>query len=598
VDSVPGDRPPKPTISLKTAELAAMSKNERLKTGSQGLFWVAGRDPHSFGDELDAMTRGEKDTIGGDAKELSKFFGIYKQQERIEGRKAGSQIFMVRLRVPSGGEFSPAQWAAVDETADRYADGTIRITTRQGIQFHRIPGRELGALIRWLAQEYEHRGYEMSTLGACGDVNRNTMCSPVDDLYADLPLGSRELCFEIAHELAPVAGGSAYYQIFIEDEAEKRMKPVMRDEPVYGEHYLPRKFKVGLAHPHDNSVDLFTQDVGLMPVVNGGAVADEYDVYSGGGLGVTHNNPETAAHLGLYLGRVPRDQVVPTTRAIAILQRDHGERKNRRAARWKYTIRRLGVETVQRELRSSFGIQLKDAQPVPIPPNRFFLGWNLEARANDAEDERYWLGVPVLSGRLKAGQRSAVREVVAELDAGVRLTPNQDLLICHLPADARARVAEIFASHGVPLDAALPIARSQALACPAKPTCGLAMTDAENSLPIYLDAIEAAGLGDVDVVIRISGCPNSCSRPPSAEIGIVGYGKVDHVITVGGSREGTRLGKVLYPRVPEPDLSGVLTDLLRAIRDANPLGLSAGEYLHRTPLDELRAHVGYHAGET
>jgi sulfite reductase (ferredoxin) len=573
-------------VSLKTADLQAMSKNERLKTGSQGLFWVAGRERHAFGDELDAMTRGDKETIGGDAKEISKFFGIYKQQERIEGRKAGDHMFMVRLRVPSGGEFSPAQWAAVDAAADRYADGTIRITTRQGVQFHRIPGRELGALIRWLGAEYEHRGYEMSTLGACGDVNRNTMCSPVDDLYADLPLASRELAFGIANELAPVAGGSAYYQIFLEDDAAKRMQPLTLDEPVYGEHYLPRKFKVGLAHPSDNSVDLFTQDVGFMPVVNGGAVADEYDVYTGGGLGVTHNNPETAAHLGLYIGRVPREQVVATTRAIAILQRDHGERKNRRAARWKYTIRRLGVESVQRELRDAFGIQLKDAEPVPIPPNRFFLGWNREA----GDDERHWLGVPVLSGRLKDGQRAAVRDVVAELDAGVRLTPNQDLLICHVPAAARARVEEIFAAHGAPLDAPVPVARSQALACPAKPTCGLAMTDAENSLPVYLDAIEAAGLGDVDVVIRISGCPNSCSRPPSAEIGIVGYGKVDHVITVGGSRAGTRLGQVLYPRVPESDVARVLIGLLGAIRDSR---LQAGEYLHRTPLDELRSAVGY-----
>ena len=586
---MPADRPPKPTISLKTADVAQMSKNERLKTGSEGLFWVAGRDPHSFGDELDAMTRGEKETIGGDAKELSKFFGIYKQQERIDGRKAGAHMFMVRLKVPAGGEFSPEQWAAVDEAAERFADGTIRITTRQGVQFHRIAGAQLGPLIRWLTREYEDCGYEITTLGACGDVNRNTMCSPIDDLHPDLPLGSRELTYAIASELAPVAGGSAYYQIFIEDQAEKRMKPLLRDEPFYGPHYLPRKFKVGFAHPQDNSVDILTQDVGFMPLVNG-AVAEEYDLYTGGGLGVTHNNPETAAHLGLYLGRVPREQVVEATLAIAELQRDHGERKNRRAARWKYTIRRLGIDTVKRELRENFGIQLKDAEPVALPPNRFFLGWNREAHEGE---ERYWLGVSVLSGRLKTGQRAAVREAVAEFGVGVRLTPNQDLLLVHVRAEARERIAEIFASHGASLDAPLPLARSQALACPAKPTCGLAMTDAENSLPRYLEAIENEGLGEVDVVIRIAGCPNSCSRPPSAEIGIVGYGKEDHVIQVGGSREGTRLGRVLYSRVPESDMSRVLIGLLRAIRDANPDGLPAGEYLYRTPLDPLREAVGY-----
>ena len=594
---MPGARPPKPVVSLSSADVSKMSKNERLKAGSDGLFWVAGRERHRFGDELDAMTRGEADTIGGDAKELSKFFGIYKQQERIEGRKAGAHMFMLRLRVPGGGEFSAAQWRAVDEAADRFADGTLRITTRQGLQFHRVPGRELGTLVRWLNREYENTGYVMSTLGACGDVNRNTMCSPVDDLVADRPLASLELARGIARELEPVAGGTAYYQIFIEDDESKRMKPVTTDEPVYGKQYLPRKFKVGFAHLGDNSADILTQDVGFMPVVNGGAAGLEYDLYSGGGLGVTHNNAQTAAHIGLYLGRVPREQVVAATRAIAELQRDNGERKDRRQARWKYTIRRLGVEAVQRQLRESFGIRLEDAKPVPLPSNRFFLGWHREA----GDGERYWLGVPVLSGRLQDDgsrrQRSAVREAIAATGAGVRLTPNQDLLICHVPTAERADVEAIFAEHGVPVDALPQVARRQALACPAKPTCGLAMTDAELALPGYMDEIEAAGCGDVDVVIRISGCPNSCSRPPSAEIGIVGYGKNDHVIQVGGSREGTRLGRELYPRVPESDMGRVLIGLLRAIRDDNPDGLPAGEYLHETPLEQLRERVGYKGAE-
>ena len=207
----------------------------------------------------------------------------------------------------------------------------------------------------------------------------------------------------------------------------------------------------------------------------------------------------------------------------------------------------------------------------------------------------------MLSGRLQDDgsrrQRSAVREAIAATGAGVRLTPNQDLLICHVPTAERADVEAIFAEHGVPVDALPQVARRQALACPAKPTCGLAMTDAELALPGYMDEIEAAGCGDVDVVIRISGCPNSCSRPPSAEIGIVGYGKNDHVIQVGGSREGTRLGRELYPRVPESDMGQVLIGLLRAIRDHNPGGLPAGEYLHETPLEQLRERVGYKGAE-
>ncbi len=272
------ERPSAP-VSLKTSDVSKMSKVERLKAESQGLFWVAGRERHSFASEIDAMTRGEAETIGGEAKELSKYFGIYKQQERIEGRKSGEYIFMLRLKVPGGGEFSPEQWAALDAASERFADGTLRITTRQGVQFHHVRGKNLGALVRHLSAEYEHRGYEMSTLGACGDVNRNTMCAPADDLDPELPLQSRELAFAIAAELAPRAGASAYYQIFLEDDETKRLAPVTTEEPIYGAQYLPRKFKVAIAHPRDNSVDLLTQDVGLMPVMNG-ASAEHYDLYT------------------------------------------------------------------------------------------------------------------------------------------------------------------------------------------------------------------------------------------------------------------------------------------------------------------------------
>lgn len=584
-------KPPAQPVTLKTSDVSQMSKVDKLKAESGGLFWVAGRERHSFASEIDALDSGEAETIGNDAKELSKHFGIYKQQVRIEGRKSGGYIFMVRVKVPSGGEFSPEQWAALDDAADRFADGTLRVTSRQGIQFHHVPGRSLGPLIRHLNGDYRDRGYRMSTLGACGDVNRNTMCSPIDDLDAELPLDSRALAFEVAAELAPVAGGSAYYQIFLENDETRRHEPVTRDEPIYGAHYLPRKFKVGIAHPSDNSIDLLTQDVGLLPVVNGG-LAEEYDLYTGGGLGITHNQPQTQQLLGLYLGRVPRVQVVETVKAIAILQKENGERKDRRQARWKYTIRRLGEDAVKLELRERFGIELKDARPQPLPPNRFLLGWHREA----GDEERYFLGVPVLSGRVKdegsVRLRSALRRIVGELELGVRNTPNQDLLLCHVPAGSRGRVERVLAEHGVPAIGSVPAVRRQAMACPAKPTCGLAMTDAENILPEYLDAIEAAGLGDVDLAIRMAGCPNSCSRPPTAEIGIIGYGKNDHMIQVGGSRSNQRIGRILYPRVPEQDMKQVLVGIVRAVRD-HAGDVAPGDFLHQVPDEQLRAWVGY-----
>jgi sulfite reductase (ferredoxin) len=582
--------PKTPPVTLETADVSAMSKVEKLKVGSEGLFYIAGEVKKPFASELDELTEGEIPTISNDAREISKHFGIYKQQERGErGAKTGEYIFMARVKVPAGGELSPEQWAALDDAADRFANGTIRLTTRQGIQFHYITGRKLGPLIRHLNQEYRDRDIHLTTLGGCGDVNRNTMCSPIDDIDAELPLRSRDLAYAIAERLAPKS--SAYHQIFLTDGERRTQAPITSDEPIYGEHYMPRKFKVGIAHPHDNSIDLLTNDVGFLPIPNG-TVAEEYDFYTGGGLGVTHNQPHTQQLLGLYLGRIRREQVVDAVEAIAILQKENGERRDRRQARWKYTIRRLGLDWVKQTLRERFGLQIKEGKARPLPPVRYFLGWNREA----GDGNRWFLGVHVLNGRVGDADgnrmRTAVRKVVTELGLGVRITPNQDLLLCHVPEERRGWVDGVLAEHGVQPDVEVHRVRQLAMACPALPTCGLAMTEAERILPVYLRALEEEGLGGVDVLIRMAGCPNSCSRPATAEIGIYGYGKNDHVIQVGGSREGTRIGEVLYDRVPEAKMIPVLRGLVRAILESNPQGLPAGEFLHRTPLDDLRRLIG------
>jgi sulfite reductase (ferredoxin) len=583
------DSPPSKPATLLDSDLSEMSKNETLKVESQGLFWVAGKTKHSFRSEIQDLTEGRAPTLSNEAKEISKHFGIYKQQERIEGRKSHNYIFMVRLRVPSGGEFSAQQWAAICEASDRYCDGSLRLTTRQGIQFHYITAPALGPLIRFLNRTYPSSGYQLSTLAACGDVNRNTMCCVVDDLIPELPLASRELAYGIAMDLAPRSSG--YWQAFLTDEEGKTETPLMSDEPIYGPQYLPRKFKVAIAHPLDNSVDVLTNDVGFVPVVNG-ALAEQYDLYAGGGLGTTHGQAETKALLALYLGRVPRAQVVDATRAIAILQKEHGDRGDRRMARWKYTIRRLGLDFVKRELRERFKLELKDAAPQPLGPNQFWHGWFREAGG-----AKWFLGIPVESGRVKDTEtvrlRSAVAAIAREIhEVAIRITGNQDLILAHVPDARRARVDEILAEHGVAAPERMSRFRRQAFGCPALPTCGLAMTHAERAIPGLADAVEAAGLGDVDVVVRMAGCPNHCSRPPSAEIGITGFGKNAHLIAVGGSREGTRIAEVLYPKISSEQMVKVMVGLLRAIKHENPEGLPAGEFLHRTPPERLRALVG------
>lgn len=574
-------------VTLKSSPLSEMSKNERIKVESKGLYFVSdGKgNVHTFRDEIDALERGEKPTIGSEAKELSKFHGIYKQQGRGERGKriADAYFFMLRIKCPAGGALTASQWVALDDAAEQFADGTIRLTSRQSIQYHHVYGPKLAPLVRHLSRNYRADG----TLSACGDVNRNVMTSPVDALDPAHDARGTELAYAIAEELAPKT--SSYFQVWLSDAEGNKHGVLNADEPLYGSQYLPRKFKIGIAHPTDNSVDVLTQDIGYVPVRSKGrADGETWDLYTGGGLGMTHNNPATAPHLGLYLGRIPRGQVVASARAIATIQKENGERKDRRQARWKYTIRRLGVEAVKAELRTRFGLDLRDAEPEPLGPMDLHNGWHVQ------RDGRSYYGLSVESGRMHPPLRAAVREAVTTLGLTVRLTAQQDLLLCDV-AD-RAALEAIFDRHGVVRPEALSLVRRNAMACPAKPTCGLAMTDAENILPRFVDGIDAAGLGDVDVVIRMTGCPNNCARPPTAEIGIFGYGKNDHVVLVGGSREGTRLGHVLYGRISGEKMVPALVGVIRAIRDRNPERLPAGEFLHRADPAQLRAWAGVEDG--
>jgi sulfite reductase (ferredoxin) len=567
------DRATDAAVTLADSTLADMSANERIKRESHGLFAVSdGKTVHGFRDEIEALESGKEPTLSSTAKELSKFYGIYKQQVRgARGKKTHDYVFMVRIKNPAGGRLSTKQWLALDEAADLFADGTLRITSRQGVQYHGVTGRTLAPLVRHL-----NRGYrDSATLGACGDVNRNVMCSPIDALDPDHAAGGLELAHAIADELAPRT--SAYFEVFLADEAGKSLVPMNSSEPLYGEQYLPRKFKIGIAHATDNSVDVRTNDLGLVPADPDGR---SWDVWTGGGLGLSHNNPRTAALLGEYVGRVPRAEVVAVARAIVLLQKEHGERGERKQARWKYTLRRLGIEVVRKRLREEHRIALADADPVPLPPMQLHLGWHAQRGGGS------YYGVSVENGRLKGAQRKAVRVAVERLGLSVVLTAQQDLILCDV-AD-RAALEAIFEAHAAQRSERVSRVRANAMACPAKPTCGLAMTDAENVLPSYLTAIEEAGLGDVDVVIRMTGCPNNCARPPSSEIGIYGYGKNDHVVLVGGSRNGDRLAHVLYSRIAEEKMIPALVGVLRAIRERNVERLPAGDFLHRADPAELR----------
>lgn len=569
---------PKEKLVTLSSDLREMSKNEAIKVESRGLFLVSA-DGTTFAEEIQNLSSGTDTTLSGTGKELSKFFGVYRQQSRGErGKKLKDYFFMVRIKNPGGGVLSPNQWRALDDAATKFSDGTIRITSRQAVQFHHVYGPKLAPLIRFLSRHYRAD----ATLAACGDVNRNVMVSPMHMVNAGDYKGGQELAREISESLS--AKSRAYFEVFREnaDGTKFQLDP---EEPVYGRQYLPRKFKIGIAHPSDNSADILTQDVGWIPTTTDGAPStDWWELYTGGGLGLTHNNPKTSAHLGLHLGRVPRGQVVSATRAIVLLQRDHGNRKDRKQARWKYTIRRLGTDFVKKELRQTFSIDLVNSTPSRLPELDLHLG------AHPQQDGGHYYGISVPSGRLQAAQREAVRDLIDTQGASVILTPQQDLILCGI-RDPKSLEEKLKCLPIVTPDD-LSAVRRNAMACPAKPTCGLAMTEAERILPNYITAIEEAGLGEIDAVIRMTGCPNNCARPPSAEIGIYGYGKNEHVLLVGGSKRGDRLAKVLYERVSGEDMQDALVALFRAIRDHKPPDLEVGAFLQSTPIGTLRDWIG------
>ena len=577
---------PKKPITLKDGSLDEMSKVERIKLASQGLFFVSDgkKEAHRFGEEVDQLSTGEKETISGEAKELSKFHGIYKQQARGErGVKTQDYFFMLRIKNPGGGGLSPGQWIALDDAADDYADGSLRLTSRQAVQYHRVYGPKLAPLMRHLQRNYREDG----TLSACGDVNRNVMTSPIDGLDPIHQPRTKQLADDIATALAPQT--SSYFQVWATDGGGNKLAPLHAEEPLYGPQYLPRKFKIGISHSSDNSVDLLTQDIGFHPLtINGVCDGSYFDLYTGGGLGMSHNNAATAPLLGVYFGRIARDQVVDVAKAILTIQKENGDRRDRKQARWKYTLRRLGVDAVKKELRERFQIQLTDAEPQPLPPMQLHLGWNEQA------DGKSYYGVSIESGRIRKELRAAIREAVESLNLTVRLTPQQDLLLCDVTD--RSAVDAILKKHAIQGPESISLVRRNAMACPAKPTCGLAMTDAENILPHWLEAIESSGCGDVDAVIRVTGCPNNCARPPTAEIGIYGYGKNDHVVLVGGSREGTRIGTSLYSRIPGERMTEMLVALFQAIKTHGGPGQPVGEFLHQTPVAQLREWIGIEDG--
>jgi sulfite reductase (NADPH) hemoprotein beta-component len=470
-----------------------------------------------------------------DDTHLSKFHGFYQQDDRDLRLERQTQkleplhSFMLRVGIP-GGVLSTQQWLALDELAQRYGDGGLRVTTRQAIQLHGVIKRELRPTILAIHQAM------LTTLAACGDVNRNVMGAPLTD-SAELTEAVQQLVRELSVALAPRT--RAYHEIWLDGEKLPESATDLEEEPLYGAAYLPRKFKCAIVVPPDNDVDIYAQDLGFIAITHGDQLLG-FNVLAGGGFGRAHGDESTYPRLGSPLGYCSVEHCLDVARAVLTVQRDLGNRAERHHARLKYTIDRVGIDAFRSEVERRMGRCFDSARPFHLESTLDRRGWFERAGQTHLQ-----LCLP--SGRVRddgtQNLRQALRELASVHEGDIRLTGNQNLMFVNVAPGARAQLSAIVERHG--LLAPSSGVRLSALACVALPTCGLAMAEAERYLPSLLSLLEqkleAVGLKNEPIVMRMTGCPNGCARPYNAELALVGRAPGLYDLYLGGSRSGNRL---------------------------------------------------------
>jgi sulfite reductase (ferredoxin) len=580
----PPAAPPKPARSA----VEAVKENSRALRGTISLELV--RDSAHFTEQ---------------DKQLLKFHGTYQQEDR-DSRKNRLQeglgkhhVFMVRCKIP-GGRVTADQYLALDDLADRYANGTLRFTSRQGIQFHGVLKGNLKATIAGINATL------LTTLGACGDVERNVMACPAPHRHDAVHDELQATAARLASRLAPRT--RAYHEIWLNGQPlgvrgqrsevrdqesgswEERNGHAAEEEPLYGKTYLPRKFKTGLALPEDNCIDVYGQDLGLLAIAEGGHVAG-YNVLVGGGMGMTHGNANTFPHLARPICYVPATAVLETAEAVIRLFRDHGNRADRKRARIKYLVHDWGVERFREVLAGYLGGMPAPPRPVEVSGFDLHLGWHPQG------DGKWYYGLSVEGGRVKdAGTlrlRSGLRTLVERFRPELRLTPVQDVLLCGLDGSALPAIERLLAEYGILPPERLTPVQKLSLACPAIPTCGLALSESERALPGLIDELETAlrelGLADERLSVRMTGCPNGCVRPYQSDVGIVGRSGDKYTVYVGGRTQGDRLNFPLKDLVPRGAIVPLLRPLLCRFKDERRPGEGFGDYCQRLGVERLQA---------
>ena len=487
--------------------------------------------------------------------QLLKFHGIYQGYDRDTATALKQQgldkrhEFMARIKAP-GGVMTAEQYLVADELAQRYAGLGLRITTRQGLQFHAVVKDNLWKVIHGVNEAL------LTTFAACGDVVRNVTATaaPIADAKHRR---MRDDANMLSRELLPQS--KAYHEIWVGDTQVAPRFEEPEVDPLYGATYLPRKFKIGIAAPDDNGIDVLTNDLAVIPHF-AGDVLEGYTLAIGGGLGMTHNKPHTYPRIATPIAFIGPDELLEGAKAVVKLHRDHSDRSDRKHARLKYAVDAMGLEVAKAELERHFGRPMAPPRPLPSFQVKDHIGWHEQG------DGKWYLGVTIESGRIedRDGYRlaTALRRLMREVPTRPVFSPNQDVFLADVAPEDKARVEAILTEEGVPLPGSDTPLRRWAMACPALPTCGLALNEAERVFDRIVSNIEAAlarlNLAHERMSLRITGCPNGCARPYVGDIGLVGRTPDTYAIFLGGDFEGTRLNERVFERVPIDQLGRTL----------------------------------------
>lgn len=538
-------------------------------------------NPTLAGTIASTLANPETDRFTEDDTQFMKFHGIYQQDDRDKRKTGKFFMFMVRGRMP-GGTMQPDQYLVFDDLATKYGNNTLRVTTRQGFQFHGVVKKGLGPLMKGINDAL------MTTLAACGDVNRNVMASPTpatSPLVADVQKYARL----VSDALLPKT--KAYHSIWVEGkELDLGNEEKEFVDPLYGKTYLPRKFKVAFVIPPVNDIDIYTNCLGFVAIEENGKLVG-FNLLAGGGMGLSHGNAETFPRMADVIGFCKPEQVVEFSKAVLTTFRDYGDRTNRKHARLKYVLEDRGADWFRQELEARTGMKFEPAREVKFTKQGDLYGWHKQI------DGKNFLTLFVENGRIKddgsVRLKSGLRKVVETFRPEVRLTAGQNVLLVDVPDEQVGEINRVFAEHGIRTENQASITRLASIACPALPTCGLALSESERLMPDVITRFDALlaeiGLQEEEIVLRMTGCPNGCARPYMAEIAFVGRAPNKYQVYLGGNESSTRLNWLWKENVKTDDIITELRPVLARFAQERNRGERFGDWCERVLLKEKPA---------